>query len=155
MTSSQDNTVWPSAPVRWWVWFGFAACWSAGLLIPSGVIDRSTGIRDPGLHFTLAKTLHVLAYATFAVLTGWLRVPFSYRWWMLLFLAAHAALGEYLQWSFPALGRTGSVRDVMLDLAAIALGVAVSWKWWRAAAINGSPRASGPWARQADQSLDG
>lgn len=132
MIDPLEQSAWPSSRLRWLLWVGFTVCWSAALLTPGGVIDATTGIENPKVHFTLAKALHVLAYAGFTALTAWLRLPFLYRWLMLLFLIGHAALGEYLQWSFPLLGRTGSVRDVLLDWTAIAIGLAASWKWWLA-----------------------
>lgn len=130
MSDSEEQTIRPSPRTRWLLWGGFAVCWSAGLLLPIP-IEAGTGLRSPEALFTYAKTLHVLAYATFTALSGWLPVPARYRWLLLVFLVGHAVLSEFLQWSIPSLGRTGSVRDVGIDLAAIGLGLAVSWKWWR------------------------
>jgi VanZ family protein len=121
----------PAAPVRWLIWAGYVTAWTAALLVPVPV-EPDTGLRSPAVLFVFAKFVHLSAYALLAVLTGWLRAPGKYRWLLLAFLPAHAALTEFLQWLLPT-GRTGCIQDVLLDLVGISVGMALSWRWWRAA----------------------
>jgi hypothetical protein len=76
--------------------------------------------------FYFAKTLHVTAYALFALLTCWLRVGGLSRAGLFGFLVLHAGATEYTQYVM-AIGRTGSLRDVGLNLAGIGLGAALGW----------------------------
>jgi VanZ family protein len=113
---------------RWFVWCSFLIAWSRALLVPSP--DRflpSDELRH--YSFEIAKTLHVTAYALFAILSGWLRVPWRYRWLLFVGMVAHAAGTEFLQQFIK--DRHPSVRDVAIDLVGIALGMMVSWRWWR------------------------
>jgi hypothetical protein len=64
------------------------------------------------------------------MLTGWLVVRQRTRWLLLALLFGHACGTELLQYLMDV-GRTGSVRDVGLDWLGIALGVALTWKWYR------------------------
>jgi VanZ family protein len=117
----------PAKKYRWLIWLAYVAAWSGALLAP---IPQHLGVRihDVDLRFVLAKTLHVSAYAVLAVLSGWLRVPSRFRWMLALFLAGHATATEFLQQYLPP--RIGAVNDIGLDLIGIALGCALSWKWW-------------------------
>src|ERR1700757_2688746 len=121
----------PPSPWSWrgLVWLAYFALWTYGLLMrmpPSG---------PPGLkwlsssyQFYIAKTVHVVAYAGLAGLSGWLRVPCRFRWILLFIIMAHAPATELLQLGVE--GRTGSLRDVGLDHLGIGLGLLVTWKWW-------------------------
>ncbi len=113
---------------RWALWALFLSLWSLGLLVPNpaGFTD---GWLSREARFLLAKGLHVVAYALLAVLSGWLRVPVRYRWLLLVFMAAHALGTEFGQ-RF-VVTRSGSWRDVLLDLLGVALGVVLTWRWWR------------------------
>lgn len=120
---------WPGPAVRWTVWLVCVAAWTVALLVP--IPEKPPGLpTNLLLKLILAKTLHVSAYAFLAVLSGWLQAPGRFRWLLLGFLTLHAAATEILQWLM-AVGRTGSVQDVALDLVGLALGVALSWRWWR------------------------
>jgi VanZ family protein len=116
--------------VRWLVCAVYAAAWTAALLYHSPVPDEVRP-EDPWVYFLLAKTLHVVAYAFWAVLCGWIGADGRWRWLLLALLCAHGFLSEYLQGFVPT--RTPSLRDVALDLIGIALGVTLSWGWWRRA----------------------
>lgn len=54
-------------------------------------------------------------------------------WVLAAIVVANAALSEIVQGAFPALGRTGDVRDALADLVGAALGVLVhlGWQRWR------------------------
>jgi VanZ family protein len=103
------------------------ASWTFALLLPSP--ERYLPSEDLREHsFEIAKTLHLTAYALCAILSGLLRVPWRYRWLLLVGLGLHAALTEYLQQFVRS--RHPSLRDVGLDLVGISAGVVCSWKWW-------------------------
>jgi len=118
----------PGAAVRWFVWLAYAAAWTQALLmrnpIPSDILQQ-----HPLPFFLFAKSVHVCAYALFAVLTGWLLLPLRWRCLLLAALGLHGAATEYLQ-HFVA-GRNPSLRDVGLDLLGLVLGVALTWRLWR------------------------
>jgi hypothetical protein len=121
---------WNDADVlgRWVVWLGLVAVWTVGLLTPNP--DRA--VRDvlpPQALFPAAKALHVSAYAFLAALAAWLPLRGPLRGLPVAFLALHGAATEFLQQFVPT--RTASVRDVLLDLAGIGLGLILSWPWWR------------------------
>lgn len=85
--------------------------------------------------WTFSKALHVAAYALFCALCAWMLVPRPYRWLLLVFLIGHAMLTEYVQYLMhDFFGRTGQWSDVGLDAIGIALGVALTWRWWAAEA---------------------
>ena len=116
---------------RWLIWGGFAVAWTVILLLPGSEYDRA-GFDE--VSFTvkawITKSGHVLCYALFAVLTGWLRVPARYRWAPLFLIMTHATVTELIQYRFPALARTGCLEDVCLNDAGILLGLSIGWKWW-------------------------
>jgi hypothetical protein len=114
---------------RWLLWSGYVVAWTTALLVPSP-IDAAA---HPALQTEIrvfAKSVHVSAYAVLAILTGWLGVRGPVRWFLLAFLFAHTLGTEWLQ-HLMQLGRTASWGDVGLDHVGIALGLALSWKWWR------------------------
>ena len=75
--------------------------------------------------FIAAKTLHASVYSALAWLVT-VGAP-TRRWWFagLGLLVAHAAGTEIAQ-HLMAVGRTGKVTDVLIDLAGISLGVLVA-----------------------------
>jgi VanZ family protein len=113
----------------WLAWFVFTSLWTASLLTTQPVTVGQK-VLSTGLLFLCAKCLHVSAYAAWAMLTGWLRPPRPLRWYVLGFLSAHGFATEYLQHFVP--GRHPSWRDVGLDHLGLLIGVACTWKWWRA-----------------------
>jgi VanZ family protein len=135
MNDSGKHGADPQTFLRWAVWIAFLVLWSTALLVPDpvGFLLR---IKPDSLELTdlatflMAKTLHVTAYAVAAILTGWLRAPGSWRWLLLAFWFLHAGATELGQRFVP--GRTGSLRDVALDHLGLLIGLALSWRWWRA-----------------------
>lgn len=90
--------------------------------VPDGLLDRF----GPGARFAAAKGLHLGGYCALALLAVTLPVRGYWRWFLVGLLALHGVATEIGQTFVP--GRTGSVRDVLIDWAGIALGVLV----WRA-----------------------
>lgn len=131
MVAPSAEVVWPARSVRWSIWLIYVVSWSAALLVPVPVKPReNSALLHPLVLFLFSKSLHVAAYALLAVLSGWLRLRGRACWLMMAFLLFHAAATEFLQWLLPT-GRTGCVRDVVLDAVGIGLGMAITWKWWR------------------------
>src|SRR5262249_34941545 len=105
----------------WIVWCLLLAVWTVGLLLPEGDEVVNTGFvgRSP---VPVGKALHFVAYAVLAYLAASRGV-----WWLLAGLGAHGAATEALQTLVP--GRDGSLRDVLIDSAGVAVGAALGW--WR------------------------
>jgi VanZ family protein len=124
----------PPRPCRWLVWLTFVVLWTTALLVPIPAHPLTLAGADPNLRFDVAKTIHVLAYALFTMLTGWLGVRARLRWLLLFVVMAHAPATELLQQLMASYtGRTGALADVGFDHLGVALGLVVSWKWWSAA----------------------
>ena len=127
----------PLSPVvrrwRWLLWSVFVIVWTTALVIPvpGDAFVNIESIRI-NLKFVLAKSLHVFAYAAMTVLSGRLLIAPRFRWAMMYFLMFHAGLTEIIQERL--VYRSGLLMDVMIDSAGVALGVAVSWKYWTAPA---------------------
>jgi VanZ family protein len=124
----------PIAKWRWAAWLAFTLLWSIALLVPDpfGFFNRHVLGGAELAHettFLMAKSLHVAAYATAAVLTGWLHAPVPWRWLLLLFWFIHADATELGQLLVP--GRSGELRDVALDHFGLLIGLGVSWRWWQ------------------------
>ena len=85
-------------------------------------------VRWQGWLASLAKTLmpwaHLLSFSTLAVLTLSARWP-APRWSVVLLLVVYAGLTELAQFLVPR--RTGEWKDWFMDLAGVAVGVAVCW----------------------------
>jgi VanZ family protein len=118
-----------SPGVRWAVWALCVAAWTLVLLTTKPVHVMHEVLPERA-SFPVAKTGHVLAYAFLTALSGWLGVRGGRRWLLLVFLSLHGMATEYLQTFVPE--RTGSWTDVGIDHIGIVLGLALSWKWWRA-----------------------
>jgi VanZ family protein len=121
------------------LWLAFVLAWTAALLMPSPdriargflayVLPGAEDANNLGTYlWWFSKSLHVMAYALLAILSGWLRVPWRSRWLLLVFISAHGFGTEFLQ-TF-VVSRHPSPRDVALDHLGAMLGVGVSWKWW-------------------------
>jgi len=125
--------------VRLIIWMIFAGLWSFALLAPDPdrvvraafmPTNASNAVReqwDLALHY-LSKTIHVVAYALFTVLSAWVGTGFAIRVALVLLVSLHGFGTEGLQ-NF-AIGRHPSLRDVALDHIGIALGLAISWPLW-------------------------
>jgi VanZ family protein len=114
---------------RWVIWGICVAVWTLALVTPQPA-EIAQDVLPQQAHFPISKTLHVSAYAFLTALAAWLRVRGPKRWLLVAFLSLHGFLTEYIQNFVPL--RTGTWRDVGLDHLGILLGLAVSWKWWRA-----------------------
>src|SRR5262249_11227580 len=118
------------APVwRWLAWSGFLAAWSAALLTTEPVHVAADVLPENAV-FPASKLLHVGCYTVLTLLTGWLPVRRAAAWLLLFLPTAHAFATEYLQQFVPERGP--SLVDVGIDHVGIVLGLALSWKWWRA-----------------------
>jgi VanZ family protein len=126
---TEDVTVRPRLS-RWLLWSAYAVCWTAALIVP--IRDQHKWVVTEyqiDLKFLVAKTLHVGCYALFAALTGWIRAPLRVRWLLMFVLMGHATLTEMIQENVP--GRSGHLHDVAFDHLGIAIGILLTWKWWR------------------------
>jgi VanZ family protein len=121
------------------IWCAFVLAWTASLLIPAPdqlareilawLFPSPQAGAELGNEFWLAsKSLHIIAYALLTILSGWLRVPWPWRWLLLVFISIHGFGTELLQHFI--VGRHASLRDVGLDHLGALLGLVLSWKWW-------------------------
>jgi hypothetical protein len=117
--------------LRWLIWGGYAVLWTVMLVMPGREIVR-TGVTEwsPGSWFYVTKSAHVLAYALFAFLSGFLLVPARFRWMLLFLVMIHGTITELTQLYVPELGRHGCLEDVGLNNIGVLLGVLAGWKWW-------------------------
>ena len=118
----------------WAVWVLYLVVWTAALLRPEPA-RVNTEILPERAQFPAAKALHVGSYALLAGLAFWLPLRPGRRWLLFAVLSAHAFSTEFLQ-RFVEL-RTGSLTDVAIDHAGLALGLLVAW------------RVGAAWKRQA------
>ncbi len=58
-----------------------------------------------------------------------LRPPGVWRWLLLILLLEHGVVTEFVQLFVP--DRHGAVPDILIDHGGIALGLALTWPWWR------------------------
>jgi len=121
---------WELAPRwRWVIWAIYVVVWTSMLVMPTPDIGE---LRNEALgidfKYLIGKSLHVGAYAMLAILTGWLRVPPSWRWTLVFFIMVHGTITELIQLRIPS--RSGSLQDVGFDHLGIGLGLLISWKWW-------------------------
>jgi hypothetical protein len=110
------------------VWVAFTAAWTFALL-SAFPIEARDAVVSKEVGFSAGKSLHVLAYAFYTLLTLWLGRDRWWRWPLLAFVSMHAIGTEYLQ---QFVDRTSSLLDVGLDHAGILLSVALTWRKWRA-----------------------
>jgi VanZ family protein len=117
--------------LRWCIWGTYVLLWTALLLTPARAINDLPGVDlfQP-FRYAAAKSLHVTAYAIMTILCAWLQVSARWRWLLVFFVMAHATLTEHIQQYVP--GRTGDLHDVGFDNIGIAIGLALSLKWWTA-----------------------
>jgi hypothetical protein len=110
---------------RWVIWVAYVVAWTTALLMSNPVhMERDQRLLRDAL-FTFAKTVHVSAYAVFALLTCWLVATQWVRVALFCVLLGHAVGTEILQDQMP-FGRTGSPWDVALDVFGIVLGTAIA-----------------------------
>jgi VanZ family protein len=109
---------WDRKILPWAVWLIALTVWTIALVSPDPVRKR---IVPEEAAFSLAKLLHVSAYAFLTVLLAWLPVSTRMRYRMAIGLVGHGALTEFLQ-TFVE-GRTGSIRDVLFDALGVGIGL--------------------------------
>jgi hypothetical protein len=127
-----EPALWPPLPVRRWLWLLYALAWTTALLVPMPVDPPPPGDGVPA-RVIFGKTVHIMAYAVFTGLAGWMLLPGRFRWLLAGFLVGHGLLTEYLQYlTYEFFHRTGKWSDVGLDCIGIVLGIALTWKWWLA-----------------------
>ena len=112
----------------WAVWVLYLVVWTAALLRPEPA-RVNTEVLPERAQFPAAKALHVGSYALLAALACWLPVRPGRRWLLFAVLSFHAFGTEFLQ-RFVEL-RTGSLTDVGIDHAGLAVGLLAAW-WARA-----------------------
>lgn len=111
--------------------FGLALiAWTIGLLSPVPQQSARATLGSDWVIFLFGKTLHVSAYASLAILGGSSAILHHHRRWVAFGLIAHGIATELIQ---PHVGRTGSVRDVLLDSLGVGIGLFVLWlcRRWR------------------------
>lgn len=111
--------------------------WTWELLAENPVPESVHRLIPDGWHFWLAKGLHVVAYAFLTVLAATLPLERVYFWMVVSLLVLHGIATEVGQ-NYVA-GRTGSLRDVLLDWAGVAGGVLVVW-WFGVGRRGGGDR---------------
>jgi VanZ family protein len=121
-----DNSV--GDVLRWLLWVVCLVIWTI-LLLTSAPAHFAREHVNPYTNLPISKFLHIGAYAFLAALAGTLNL--RHRWILLVVLALHGVMTEVLQTFVP--DRSGSLRDVLIDHVGIALGVLISWAWWRSA----------------------
>jgi VanZ family protein len=109
----------------------FLGLWTWKLLEPYPVPEIVSAQLQGEVRFVAAKGLHACGYGFLALLAVTLPVRNEWRWCFAALLALHGVGTEIGQTYVP--NRTGSVRDVLIDWAGVALGVLV-WqtaRWLR------------------------
>ena len=116
---------------RWlWVLWGLGlAVWTVALTttFPVQIKEALIPVDPPG--FPTAKVLHAAAYAFLAGFAVLLRPLGAWRWLILFLLLEHGVATEFIQTFVPE--RSGDIRDVVIDHCGVALGVLLTWPWWR------------------------
>jgi VanZ family protein len=120
--------------VSWSAWSLVTVGWTAALILPiNGPEFGDTEEMRTLTRLILTKSAHVSVYMVWTIFTGWLRPPLKLRFFLLMFLMAHAVGTEWCQLYFEDLfGRKGLLRDAALDHLGIFLGVVLSLRWWTA-----------------------
>ncbi len=113
---------------RWMLWIACVLFWTY-CLVSRYPVDAGKKVLPDGFQFPSSKILHVTGYAGLTILAGWLHVRGWRRWLLVAFLALHGIGTEIAQLYVPE--RHGSPQDVGLDWIGIALGIGLSWAWWR------------------------
>jgi VanZ family protein len=108
----------------WALWGLYLAAWTAALLRPEPA-RVNTEVLPPRAQFPAAKALHVGSYALLAALACWPPARPGRRWLVFAALSCHAFATEFLQ-QFVEL-RSGSLADVGIDHAGLAVGLLAAW----------------------------
>jgi VanZ family protein len=110
----------------------FLGLWTWKLLEPNPVPEALSEHLKGDVRFAAAKSLHACGYGFLTLLAVTLPVPNYWRWFFAGLLALHGVATEIGQTYVP--GRTGSVRDVLIDWVGVGLALLV-WRVvvWRTA----------------------
>jgi VanZ family protein len=112
--------------LRWALWWLTLALWT-GVLVSPQAPSVVASVVPSEFRFPVAKVGHVAGYTVLSLLVGFLPVRMAFKVVCWLFLVFHACLTEYIQLHVP--GRTGSLRDVGLDVLGVTLGLTVLALW--------------------------
>lgn len=113
----------------WVVWWLGVALWTVALTTTFPVHVHNAILPEDPWGLPVGKILHVSAYAFLAALVMVLRPPVFWRWLILILLLEHGVATEWIQ-AF-VLERGSSVNDIVIDHCGVALGVALTWPWWK------------------------
>jgi VanZ family protein len=113
--------------IRSSLWLLAMAVWTVLLLTPDPAKPVRDSLSDDET-FTLAKLLHVTAYACLTASGVWAFRPYPAMRYVAWGLVAHGAITEYLQTYVPT--RHGCVRDVILDSIGVGMGFLVLRYWF-------------------------
>lgn len=116
----------PFAVLHGIVFVAFLTAWTIALLspVPNKSAERVLG--GEFWVFMFGKGLHISAYAFLTVLGGTIVLFGRHRRWVFMALVAHGATTEFFQ---QFVGRTASIRDVLLDAIGILIGCLVIFAW--------------------------
>jgi len=115
--------------MRWLVWTLFCVAWTTALVAPVPSTDElPLGELLATRRVLVAKAVHVVAYAIFTMLSGWLPVEPRWRLLLMYLLMLHAVATEFIQLHLSY--RSGTLGDVLWDHLGIAIGFGLSWRWW-------------------------
>jgi VanZ family protein len=108
----------------------YTIAWTTALVVPVPNAEELPFGEELFTHRVLfAKSVHVSAYALFAILVGWLQWPQCWRPLLMCGLMLHGAGSEWIQENLTST-RSGSLSDVLFDHLGILVGLCISWKWW-------------------------
>lgn len=119
----KTHFLWKALPVAAFLFF--LGLWTWELLAEDPIPESVKRAIPDQWMFWLAKGLHVVAYAFLTVLAGLLPVPRVFFWLVIAGLVLHGIGGEIGQTFVD--GRTGSMRDVLLDWGGVVLGLLAIW----------------------------
>lgn len=103
--------------------FVFLGLWTWKLLEPNPLPEAVSERLKGSVKFVAAKGLHACGYGFLTLLAVTLPLPNYWRWFLAALLALHGVATEIGQTFVP--GRTGSIRDVLIDWLGVLLGVLV------------------------------
>lgn len=112
--------------------FGLAlALWTVALWMPVPTESANKALGSPWWAFLFGKTLHVSVYCFLTVLGATALMRFAKWGWIPPVLVLHGMLTEFVQ---QFVGRTGSIRDLLLDSSGILIGSIIVIGWNRLSA---------------------
>ena len=107
------------------IFLAFLISWTVALLSPVPEESASKVLGDKDTIWIFGKGLHISAYAWLAFL-GVSCVGPRWQGWMVAGLILHGITTEYFQ---DFVGRTGAVRDALLDSIGVTIGTSIILLW--------------------------